>query len=61
MATTDRFTQTTPEAKVAELILELRAGGISYSQIATEVGLSASRVGEIVRANERDQILESLS
>lgn len=40
-----------------ERILELRAAGLTYAQIAAEVGLSVSRVGEVVRADERRRIL----
>lgn len=38
-------------------ILVLRAQGLTYAQIAAIVGLSTSRVGEIVRAHERRRIL----
>lgn len=40
------------------LVLELRAQGLTYAQIAAEVGLSVSRVGELVRADERRRILD---
>lgn len=42
---------------LSEIVLELRAGGMTYAQIAAEVGLSVSWVGELVRAEERQRIL----
>lgn len=47
------------EQSSPERILELRALGLPYAQIAAEAGLSVSRVGELVRADERRRILET--
>lgn len=40
-------------------ILELRVQGLTYAQIAAEVGCSVSWVGEVVRAHERRLTLET--
>ncbi len=42
-------------------ILELRAAGRTYTQIATEVGLSPSRVGELIRQVERRKFIAQMN
>ncbi|UOQ60402.1 helix-turn-helix domain-containing protein [Leucobacter rhizosphaerae] len=41
-------------------ILELRAVGLTYAQIAAEVGLSTSRVGQIVKSAETRALIEQI-
>lgn len=47
-----------PAPTSASLVLELRAQGLTYAQIAAELECSKSWVGEIVRAQERLRVLE---
>ena len=41
-------------------ILELRAQGLTYEQIAAKVGLSRSRVGQIVKGAETRALIQAI-
>lgn len=41
-------------------ILELRAAGWTYGAIAHDVGLSVSRVGQLVRDHEKQAIIAAM-
>ncbi len=43
-----------------ELIIQLHVAGYSYKQIAEQVGISPSRVGQIVKAWKFQQLIEAM-
>jgi transcriptional regulator with XRE-family HTH domain len=49
------------KVQLREKILDLRSKGLSYREIADRVGVSRSRVGQIVKREEARQVMDHRS